>query len=429
MIPLALLALALATPPAPPSAAPAAAAAPAPEELFQQALEAQKAGDGPRYRDLLERTVAGLPDASRLYYRLAGARLLAGDRAGALAALRLQVDAGIDRDPRPDPAFAPLLEDPAFRAEVERMLRLREPLARASEAFRLERGDLIEGIAHDEKTGAIFLSSVRERRIVRRERDGTLSELVAAGAHGLAAALGLAVDAPGRRLWVVSAGLPHAAGHDPAERERSALLAFDLDRGTLLRRVAAPAGALWNDLELAPDGTVSASDPARQAIDRVAPDGAVTPLVAGQGLRSPGGLALSADGARLYVADWTKGLAVVDLASGRLEWMKAPPGATTLGIDGLRRRGDALVAIQNGVQPARIQRFTLAGNGRALAGAEMLERARPDWDEPTLGTLVGGELWYVANSHWPKFDENGALAAGSSLEPTLVLRLPLAAAR
>ncbi len=431
MITAAALALALAaasstsapTPTATPTPTPAALSA---DELFEQALAAQQAADWPRYRDLVEATVGRLPDPSRLLYRLAGARLLAGDRAGALEALRRQVDAGFDRDPRPDPVFAPLAEDPAFRAAIERMLALREPLVRSSEGFRLDRGDLIEGIAHDPETGSIFLSSVRERRILRRTREGAVSEFVASGAHGLRGALGLAVDAPRRLLWVVSSGLPHAAGLAADERERSTLLAFHIDRGTLERRIDAPAGGhLWNDLEVAPDGTVYASDPAGKAIHHVRADGAVTTLVEGHGLRSPGGLALSADGALLYVADWVVGLAVVDVRSGALHWLAAPAAATTLGIDGLRLDGRGLVAIQNGVPPARVQRFALGPDGRSLAGAETLERAHPGYDEPTLGVVVGPDLWYVANSHWPKFGEDGALVAGAELSPTVVLRLPL----
>lgn len=422
-----------AAPPPAPAATPGpklvAPAGTSPEQLFQQALAAQKASDWPRYRDLLEQTVNSLHDPSRLWYRLATARLLAGDRPGALAALARMVDAGVDRDPRPDPVFAPLLGDPAFEAEVARMLTLREPVARATEAFRLDRGDLIEGIAHDPVSGTVFLSSVRERRILRRGRSGEPTEFVASGELGLRAALGIAVDRERRLLWIVSSGLPQAAGLPADQLQRSSLLALHIDRGTVEKRIDAPAGALWNDLELAPDGVVYASDPAGRAIHRIGKDGSVTTLVQDQGLRSPGGLALSADGTVLYVADWTVGLAAVELRSGRLRWLDSPADTTTVGIDGLRRRGDTLIAIQNGVHPPRIQRFVLAPGGRSIQRAETLERARPDWDEPTLGAILGDELWYVSNSQWPKLDEKGALLPGAAFEPTVILSLPLGPAQ
>jgi len=90
-------------------------------------------------------------------------------------------------------------------------------------------------------------------------------------------------------------------------------------------------------------------------------------------------------------------------------------------------RGDdnRLIAIQNGVAPHRIQAFTLSRDGRALRSAETLERAVPGWDEPTLGVVMDGALVYVSNSQWPKFGDDGATPERSTLEPTVVRRLPL----
>jgi hypothetical protein len=399
------------------------------EKVFATALEAHGAREWGRYREAVEATVERLADPSRLYYRLAAARALAGDRPAAIAAFARLVDAGIFRDPRADPEFAALAAEPEFRAQLERMDRLREPLVRSFEGFALgEPGLLVEGIAHDAAGGAWFLSAVSARKVVRRGADGVIHDFVPAGAHGLAAPLGLAIDDGRRLLWVVSAGLPHARGLAPEALDRSALLAFDLATGELRRRIDSPAGGkrLWNDLELAADGSIYVSDPGAGAVLRVLAGGGVETLIEGQGLRSPGGLALSADGKLLYVADWTQGLAAIELGSKRLVWLRPPPGgAATLGIDGLRRVGDTLLAIQNGIAPPRITRFQLDGSGRALAGAEILERAHPGWDEPTLGVVAGGELWYVATSHWPAFGDDGAPRSGVEIPAARVLRLPL----
>jgi streptogramin lyase len=181
-----------------------------------------------------------------------------------------------------------------------------------------------------------------------------------------------------------------------------------------------------NDLAVTADGTVFASDPEGKAVIRLGRDGSVRELGAGAGLRSPGGLALSADGRLLYVADWSNGLAAIDLTSGALSWLRAPLGSTALGIDGLIRDGDSLLAIQNGVYPLRITRFRLSPGGAALASAEILERAVPDWDEPTLGVIVDGTLWYVAASQWPRYSEDGKPAADlAGLPPPHVRRLRL----
>ena len=61
----------------------------------------------------------------------------------------------------------------------------------------------------------------------------------------------------------------------------------------------------------------------------------------------------------------------------------------------------------------------------ATAGvdAEVLERARPDYAEPTLGVVVGRDLFYVATSQWERFRDDGTLDAPDPLQSPLVLRL------
>jgi len=105
--------------------------------------------------------------------------------------------------------------------------------------------------------------------------------------------------------------------------------------------------------------------------------------------------------------------------------LPAADGVMALGIDGLYATGEGLVGIQNGVSPARVVRLHLDEAGRRLASMEVLERARPDYAEPTLGVLVGPSLYYVANSQWERFREDGTLDTSTPLQSPLVLRLPL----
>ena len=47
----------------------------------------------------------------------------------------------------------------------------------------------------------------------------------------------------------------------------------------------------------------------------------------------------------------------------------------------------------------------------------------PEFDEPTLGTIVGDDFYFVANSHWNRFDANNELPGG--LTGPIVLKLSL----
>jgi hypothetical protein len=96
-----------------------------------------------------------------------------------------------------------------------------------------------------------------------------------------------------------------------------------------------------------------------------------------------------------------------------------------LGIDGLYAVGRELVGIQNGIGPYRVVRLRLDAPGDRIVSVEVLERARPDYAEPTLGVVVGDELFYVANSQWERFRADGGIDAPEELRAPLVLRLRL----
>jgi sugar lactone lactonase YvrE len=396
--------------------------------LYREALAAREARDVAGYRGKLEEAARALPDPANLWFRLAGARALVGERELAFAALEAQVAAGIHRaDFETHADLAPLRGQQRWAPLAAAHAKLAESVTASEILFRLpERELLVEGIARDAASGDLFFSSVRQRKIVRRAADGALSTFAVVAGKLPGSPLGIAVDAGRRRLWVVTAGLPQGENLPAEEKERSALAAFDLETGELALRVDAPAGALLNDLALAADGTVYASDPGRGAVVRWRPAAtALEEVVAPGTLVSPGGLALAPDGSTLHVADWGYGLAAFDLASGALRWLTPPAGAATLGIDGLVRDGDALLAIQNGVAPARVVRFLLGTNGVDLQRAELLERAHPDWVEPTLGLVFDDALLYVGSSQWPRFPEDGSAPDPSTLVESAIHRLRL----
>jgi hypothetical protein len=424
---LALAALLLAT-------ATFAAEPPSPQRakaLYKEALAAREAKDLALYRAKLEDAAKTLPDPSSLWFRLAGARTLVGDRTAAFEALESMILAGIHRDDfETNEDLLPLHEHLRWSPLAAAHARLMEPIVRSEVAFTLPPSDrkmrLVEGIAYDPLTGSFFFSVVNERSILRHAPDGTLTVFAQLAGVLPGSPLGITVDAERRRLWTVTAGLPQGAGLPASEKDKSSLAAFDLATGALALRVDAPEHALLNDLTLAPDGTVYASDPGRGTVLRLRPGAtALENLAPAATMVSPGGLALSADARHLFIADWGYGLAGLELATGAFHWLAPPPSGTMLGIDGLIRTGDTLIGIQNGVTPPRITRFTLSPDGFALTRADLLERAIPDWDEPTLGIFVGDSLHYVATSHWPKFDENGHFPANTPLPPTSLRRLSL----
>jgi hypothetical protein len=141
--------------------------------------------------------------------------------------------------------------------------------------------------------------------------------------------------------------------------------------------------------------------------------------------RSLQGVAPSPAGDVVFVADYSHGLLRVELGSGEVHRLADAPGSTSLGIDGIALDRGAIIAVQNGVAPARIMRFVLGASGRDIVRAEILDRHSTVADEPTIGTIVGGDFVYVANSQWEKYDGTGKRIAGTVLRSPVLLAVPL----
>src|SRR5205085_12296515 len=118
-------------------------------------------------------------------------------------------------------------------------------------------GLLPEGLTYDPATDAFFVSSVRERRILRLDK-ARVPRPFADRAQGLWAAMGMAVDAPRRRLWVATSALSEMKDATPADEGRSALVALDLASGRAVARYDLPRDRphVLGDVIVAPSGDV-----------------------------------------------------------------------------------------------------------------------------------------------------------------------------
>lgn len=394
---------------------------------FGQALASREKKDLPAFLAHAEAAAALAPRSVTARLVLARARAMNGKAAEALKVLEGLVAQGLWLDLRAEPDLASL-KGPALDALLIRMEEAKRPEGRSEVAFRLPERDFIpEGIAHDAKTGAFLVGSVHLRKIVRVAPDGTVTGLVEPGQDGLGSVLGIAADSARRVLWACSAALPQGRGFRPQDEGRTRLHAFDLDSGRTLRSLEPPKAEgpqTLNDLTLAGDGTVYVSDPASSALYVLRPGGPGLEILLPPGvLASPQGLALSADERSLHVADYALGLVRVDLRSRTAFVLDLPDDLALGGVDGLTRHGDDLLAIQNGLEPHRVLRLRLDGD--RVAGARVVQRAHPLFDEPTLGVVVGGKLHYVANSQWRRFGEDGTIWPLDRLDPPVVLRADL----
>ncbi len=394
---------------------------------YEQAAAAHRGGDYERF--LAESRIAqGLaPRSLRATYNVAGGLALLGREKEALAILDRLARMGVAFDLAKDDDFARIKASPGFQGVVKRMAALGAHLGTSALAFTIAEKDLLpEGIAHDSRTGAFFVSSVHKRKIIRVGADGRASDFVPEGQDGLLSTLAMAVDPARRALWVSTDGLAQTRGLRKEDEGRSSVVEFDLDSGRRRRSIGPPdsfPGARFADLTVGPGGELWVADPwsGRLYVLRSG-EGAFRVFLEPGTLDSPQGMAFSPDGSWLFAADYSQGVVRIDPKTAAASLLDVPIDAAVTGIDGLVWAGGGLVGIQNGILPHRVTRFRLDAALEHITEVAVLERGNPHFDEPTLGVVVGDDLYYVANSQYSAFGEDGQ-ARAELLKDPVILRL------
>lgn len=379
----------------------AAAAAPGFVELFKQATAAAQAGDHAGAERALREALKLRPGHPTATYKLAAALAQRGEKGDAVDELVTLARMGLTFDAAGDPAFAALKGGFRFDSVASDFRRNARPAGDADVTFRVPApGFAPHGLAWDDDTESFFLGSARLRRIERIDDEGRRKVFAE---QGLWAVLGLAADEKHRRLWVATAALPEMERAQPGELGRSAIVAFDLDTGAEKHRFALPDDGrthAFADLTIPRDNKVYVTDSAAGVLYALdLGTGKYEALTEPGALSSPRGIARVRGGRYLYVADHTQGLYRYDLDKRALLRVDVARDISVYGIDGLYRDDDDLVAVQNGIRPHRIVRFTLDRNGRRVRRAQVLAAALAEFDEPALGVVDGSRFHFVANGN------------------------------
>jgi sugar lactone lactonase YvrE len=397
--------------------------------VTKRATAAYEAKNYAAFRDAMLRATELAPDRPRVWYNVACAYALTGEPERAVRWLDRIAAAGLMVPAADDTDFATIAKTVPFQAVLARLAANGTPVRSAERVITLpERGLVAEGLAYDPVDRCFYVSSVRKRKVLRVDAKGRVADFVA-GRDELWSALGIAVDASRRRLWVTTAAMPQTLGLAPGDEGRSALLRYDLATGRLDLSVAlanTPTRHALADLAVAANGDVYVTDSLTPALYRLREGAtALERLELSARLESPQGLALTSDGRRLYLADYSSGVLVVDLATLVATHLAHPDDVCLVGIDGLALTGGALYATQNGVRPKRVVRVALDGAGARATRLDVLEAGTPELGEPTLGTVVDGWFYFNADSGWDAFDARGTFPPEATLRPNTVLRVRL----
>jgi sugar lactone lactonase YvrE len=386
---------------------------------WSAAAQAARAGDLAAAQRELARAAVAWPTQQSYVWNLAVIAARRLDTATVARALRDYAGLGLGRDLR-DTVFAPFRDAAWFGPLSAAHDANRAPIARSR--VRLELSDSTqwpEGVDYDARTGNFYVTSIRHRTVVEVGPDGRERDVLRRGTGGIGAVFAVRLDSPRDLLWITTSSVA------PGDSALAALVAVRVSDGATVRRFDLPRSTrhTLGDVAIGPDGDVFVSDSDDPVLYRLRPGADTLEAIRHPLFRSLQGVAPAADGRAVYAADYSHGILRVDLRTGNVTRVSDAANSTSLGCDGLVWHRGALIAVQNGVAPARVMRFHLDPTGARITRAELLDRNFAIADEPTVGTIAGAEFVYVANSQWEKHAPDGSRRPGVPLTRPILLGL------
>ncbi len=315
---------------------------------------------------------------------------------------------------------------PDFKALLELQKQLQTPVIQSDTALVLSDRTLhIESVDVDPSSGTFYLGSIHRRKVVAVDNRGTVSDFTSPSAS-MTAVFGVRVDAKRKLLWTCSSPVEEMEGYDSLAK--STVSRFDLKSGKLQRQYSPSVKTrhVLGDLALNSIGEVFVSDSRNNVIFKVnEKTGLLDLFFESADFWNLQGLAFSPDDRYLFISDYIKGPYRLDIKTRTLIKLNSTVEASLKGIDGLTFYGGSLLALQNGTTPFRATRYVLNPTLDTIIGAVILDQAHPAMNEPTIGTVVGDDFYYVANSQWSGYDEQHRLKPSSVLRDIVILKARL----
>ena len=257
--------------------------------------------------------------------------------------------------------------------------------------------------------------------------DGHCREVFSRAESGVLAVLGMRVDAANDALWIASTAAPFMIDAASAQPGSSLLARVDLASGRVVATYPFVGSGMLNDLTLAANGDVYATESMQGQVLRLAAGTtSLVPIVAKGSFEGPNGITRLASGA-VVVADF-HGLWLINAPESDvpvITRLRTDQDHYLGGFDGIDSRGDEIVGIQNLVGRGRVWRLAIDTTS-AHVSATLLLRGHDDLLNPTTGVWVEDQFLFVADPKLQnaiKGDEVSALPAGRSGHRVLALPL------
>ncbi len=414
-------------------------------ELFQKLGEAAKQKNWQAARAVLTEIGLELP-APTPRYMLSMATIEArlSHKDEALWWLEKYVATGLSFDIAKDDDLKDLLTDEATQKAVVQMKQRSLPVTNAEFVCELPQADTMpEDIAYLKSSNAksadsFYVSSIQHHTIYwvtlpkAGGRQCTMEELPLPPEAKRWPTLAISADPKRKVLWLTASAMPGFSGFPKEDEGKAVLMEIDSVSGKLLHRFdpGTTGPAVLGDMCVTGEGTVYVTDSIGGGVYRLHGDLQTAKLEKiADGLFSPQTPVSAKDGKRLFVADYTMGIAIIDLPnagdapnlSAKINYLPHPENVAVVGLDGLYRDGDSLIGIQNGTEPERILRLLMNQTETEITGAQVIHQIGQF--DPAHAVEVDGWFYATVNVGWSKVDDNtGQLKPGEKFTPPVLLK-------
>ncbi|MGC4039903.1 MAG: hypothetical protein QM710_03670 [Flavobacterium sp.] len=388
------------------------------KKIYAESIKAYEAKDYQTFLSLNKLLDSLRPFHPTYLYNLAAAHTLNDNREEALLTLRKLVLMNNTIAFEADEDFKSIRDDGGFQAVTDLKKSQAKVIETSKQVVTLsEKGLHPEGLYYLPKSKKWLATSIRKGKIVSFDiKTGECTDWLKE--EKMLSVMALKPDANEEYLWVATAAFKELENFDKTTEGKSEVLKVNIKTRKIEARYSVKGSHTFGDLIVAKNGAVYVSDSYAPIIYKVDKNGIsiFNKLADGFNLQ---GLALNKEESKLFVADYLKGIAVIDIAKNAKIWLDFPDGSSAKGIDGLVFYNNSLVAVQNGVKPIRITRFQLNQEQNEITGFKVLDNNRADFIEPALAIISDGKLYFFGNSDWSAYDQNGVLDTTNANNPIL----------
>jgi sugar lactone lactonase YvrE len=263
--------------------------------------------------------------------------------------------------------------------------------------FILTEKDLVpEGVAFDEASQTIFVSSTYKRKIVSVDKDGRIKDFITEAQDDIKSVIGMDVDEKTNSLWAISCEAEDVLPlkNPGKEQWRSSVYHYSLKDAKLLRKYSLDKDSVFlNDLTVTDDGTVYVTESVQRRVYVLKPGADSLELFLEiKPYHFINGIAFTDKPGLLFVAS-TEGIVRIDISTKQYSLLPEASSPKALDIDGLTFWNGYFIAHQS----KAVTRFYLSQARDSLIRADTLDSGK-EFNSSTTGEIANGTYYFIVNS-------------------------------